>query len=189
MKQPETTYRDISPLIAADLRRGNAVRFMAQGGSMEPFLKAGDFVVVEPFNSTRKCVAPPRGTVMLYELPSGAHRLHRFTRTARGDNGSTLFRFRGDTPGHPAELIKPEQVLGTLVSCERDGCVTSVSNSSSERTSRTSATHSRGIPIQPNSDVGTLANRRSPRTGTRGRISGTNKSRISTICCWPIRMG
>ena len=128
MKQPETTYRDISPLIAADLRRGNAVRFMAQGSSMEPFLKAGDFVVVEPFNSTCRCVAPPRGAVMLYELPSGAHRLHRFTRTVRGDNGSTLFRFRGDTPGHPAELIKPEQVLGTLVACERDGCITNVDN-------------------------------------------------------------
>lgn len=132
MKQPETTELDIAPLIAADLRRGNSVRFMTLGGSMEPFLKAGDYVVVEAFKSGHGGTKiPKKGAVMLYETRSGALRLHRFTRTTSDNNGTKLLRFRGDTPSYPVELIKPEQVLGTLVSRERDGRISKANNFSS----------------------------------------------------------
>ncbi|NLB68843.1 MAG: hypothetical protein GX804_04040 [Lentisphaerae bacterium] len=127
MELHKTIELDIAPLIVSQLRSGKPARFLAQGESMEPFLKNGDFVVVEPFKISKKNHAPC-GSVLLYELPSGALRLHRFTRKVTLKNGRTCYRCKGDTKGFPAELIEPERIIGILISRERNGSVQLVNN-------------------------------------------------------------
>ena len=44
----ETKACDLAPLLAEALRSGQSVRFRAEGQSMQPFIRAGDLVVVAP---------------------------------------------------------------------------------------------------------------------------------------------
>ena len=111
----ETKACDLAPLLAEALREGQSVRFRAEGQSMQPFIRAGDLVVVAPAPPT---AALRPGEVLLYERMSGTLRLHRLQRIARGD---PLLLLRGDAPGQSMERVHPDQVLGVLTTYERNG--------------------------------------------------------------------
>lgn len=112
---------DLAPLLVEHLRAGRPVRFRAEGGSMSPFLRAGDLATVEPLAPSELTARLRPGDVLLYERRSGVLRLHRFSRWIRTGDAAPALRVRGDAPGQTAEVVLPERVLGVLTSFERDG--------------------------------------------------------------------
>lgn len=97
---------DLAALAAAMLAEGRAVRITARGGSMSPFIRDGDAVLIEPLRT------PPRpGEVVLGRAPGGALALHRVVRcTPRG------VWTRGDATAVDDEPVAPGDVLGRAAS-------------------------------------------------------------------------
>jgi len=98
------------------LRGGKSVRLRAPGWSMHPTIRDGEAITVQPVDAA----AVKRGDIVLYRCDRGviAHRAVRIEKRA-GDN--PLFVLRGDGLGAVAEPVEPDQVLGRVVSVERDG--------------------------------------------------------------------
>jgi len=108
------------------LARGHGMRFRAEGKSMQPTIREGEAITVEP-------VAPwavKRGDILLCRGPQGfiAHRVVRIQIT----NGSSpaqssalsshySFILRGDALSGCDAPVESGQVLGKVVSVERDG--------------------------------------------------------------------
>lgn len=121
IQAPGTIDCDVAPLLIEALQQGRAVRFRAEGRSMEPFIFAGDFVTVTPLRAETQSFRP--GDVLFYEHKPGSLRLHRLSRIRYLLNGAQCFRVRGDAPGQVAEEIPSDCVLGVLTSFEHHGCV------------------------------------------------------------------
>ena len=88
MKKKELTinHDDFLSLTTEITEKGRSFNFVAKGGSMSPFIKDGDMVLIEP------CTAPPKpGDIVLIKTPQGMAILHRVIRadnehiTTRGD--------------------------------------------------------------------------------------------------------
>lgn len=102
-----------SGLVAEILGKGSAVRLRAKGGSMAPFIKDGDVIVIAPLGGK----APRIGDVAAFVHP-GLYRLavHRIVAgTAEG------FVMRGDNCGEPDGEVVAAAVLGRVASIERNG--------------------------------------------------------------------
>jgi signal peptidase I len=93
------------------LRRGSRLRLRARGGSMLPFLRDGDLLVVRPAAAAEVGV----GDVICYVPPSGGLCLHRVI--AREDRG---FVTRGDALAY-VEIVPAAAVLGLVIGRERRG--------------------------------------------------------------------
>ena len=98
-------------LAEATLRRGQRFRFRAAGTSMEPFIRSGDILTVDPVDD--RAIRP--GDVALYRCAEGP-RVHRVT----GRTGAA-FRVQGDAPGCLAEEVDRGDVLGRVGTVERGG--------------------------------------------------------------------
>jgi signal peptidase I len=108
-----TLLRDLS---ADLLGSGYDVRFRAPGQSMHPAIREGETITVRPVSPS--AVRP--GDIILYRWQQGiiAHRVVGIEKAAGGD-----FRLltRGDAAGAQIEPVAPDQVLGKVVSAERNG--------------------------------------------------------------------
>jgi hypothetical protein len=117
LQQPEigheTEVRPADELAAELLRAGQPLRIKARGGSMLPFVRGGDVVIVAPTPPSAVSV----GDVICYESPPGRLFLHRMIRR-QGDR----FLTKGDALRF-SESIDAPAVLGTVVAIERDGRV------------------------------------------------------------------
>ena len=106
------------------LRRGNSICFRADGQSMQPTIRPGEVITVEP-------VVPSqikRGDIVLYRAATGiiAHRVVRIKRKRRSTQSSLLsphssFVLRGDASRACDEPVAAGQVLGKVIAVERDG--------------------------------------------------------------------
>lgn len=97
------------------LARGWALRVAFAGGSMEPLLHPGDFLIVEE--------APPRprpGSVLLFRK-RGILVAHRCI----GSKGAA-FLAKGDAADAVCETVSREEILGEVVGFERRGKRTSL---------------------------------------------------------------
>ena len=96
------------------LREGFCINFQTPGQSMYPTIRDGEKVLVEPVLTD----ALKRGDVLLYRRGERliAHRLLRIERTAE-----ISLILRGDALGQADAPIHPNQVLGRVVSVERQG--------------------------------------------------------------------
>jgi hypothetical protein len=93
------------------LRRGNALRLRARGGSMLPFLRDGDVLEVRPAGAGEVAA----GDVACYESPAGGLCLHRIVaRDARG------LLARGDALA-AVERVPATALLGLVTAVERRG--------------------------------------------------------------------
>lgn len=106
--------RSFTVLCVELLREGRSVRFRAGGPSMAPAIRDGDVVTCAPV----RVAEIRRGDVLLYASERGltAHRVVRFS---LGSRESLLTR--GDAPGSPSEKVRIRQVLGRVVTVEREG--------------------------------------------------------------------
>ena len=105
------------------LRQGYGVRFYARGWSMYPTIKDGEVITVEPVLPSQV----KRGDILLHHNGRGmiAHRVVRIARKKAFLNTQnsvlgTFFIFRGDASSTCDEPVEEDQVLGKVVSVQRD---------------------------------------------------------------------
>ena len=112
-----STRRDLPELAAEMLRGGNKLHIRAQGWSMYPFIKHGDFLEVEPV----EVAAIKVGDVVFCRYRGDklvAHRVVGVNRVNREDGGAALV-VKGDWTPRADPLVYPGQVLGRVAAIER----------------------------------------------------------------------
>jgi len=121
-----------SDMIEETLNRDHSIRFRAPGDSMYPTICDGDVVTVMPIDIASITI----GDIILYRHRSGvtAHRVMRILKRSEENSRSapkdsqnrslseTLeFVFRGDAAINDDAPVNSQQILGKLVSLERNG--------------------------------------------------------------------
>ena len=102
------------------LRQGHQIKFKAPGDSMYPTICDGDLITVEPKKSSEVCV----GDIILYYHENGvvAHRVVNVqTPQSSVLSSKHLFFLRGDAAIKDDDPVSSEQILGKVVSIERNG--------------------------------------------------------------------
>jgi len=107
------------------LRRGQCVRFRAPGLSMHPTIKEGETITVIPISS----FDIKRGDILLYLVGKKviAHRVVGIEKKKSDSSNqpskfsSRLFLLRGDASPIHDEPVEAQQILGKVVSVERNG--------------------------------------------------------------------
>jgi hypothetical protein len=103
--------------LSADiLRRGKSLRFQARGASMQPLLRDGDRLLVQPIEAGRVRV----GDVVLCSIGPDCLVVHRVMRRLPGPDGY-LFLMQGDRAEQPDGWIQQSQVYGRVAAIERAG--------------------------------------------------------------------
>jgi len=132
---PQHLFIDVSTEL---LRRGQCVRFRAPGLSMHPAIKEGETITVVPISS----FDIKRGDILLYIVGRKVI-AHRVVRIKREKNDSTshssanfsthsttqsptlnpqhLFILRGDASPSYDDPVEAQQILGKVVSVEKNG--------------------------------------------------------------------
>jgi len=122
---PRPQSSNLSPLkfvkICTELlHQGHQIKFKAPGDSMYPTICDRDLITVEPQKSSGICV----GDIILYHHENGvvAHRVINI-QVPQPSVPSTqpLFLLRGDAAIHDDAPVSSEQILGKVVSIERNG--------------------------------------------------------------------
>jgi signal peptidase I len=95
------------------LTLGYCLRFQAPGRSMEPTICHGETIIAEPVQPSRV----KRGDIILYRYERGviAHRV------IRSPSLHHMFHLRGDACTALDEPVEARQILGRVVSVERNG--------------------------------------------------------------------
>ena len=121
-----------SDMIEETLKWDHSIRFRAPGDSMYPTIYDGDVVTVMPIETASITI----GDIILYRHRSGvtAHRVKRIFKRSEKDSLSALqgpqdrsssetldFLLRGDAAINDDAPVSSEQILGKLVSIERNG--------------------------------------------------------------------
>jgi signal peptidase I len=111
-------------IVAELLMSGQQVRFPAPGKSMQPTIRDGEVVTVEPLSPSDV----RKGDIILYRRGEGliAHRVIRIMKgpgTARSSAIASygMFVLRGDASTACDLPVEPGQVLGRVVAVERQG--------------------------------------------------------------------
>ena len=117
---------DIFPeLLSQVLKDGHKVRFRAPGKSMQPAILDGDCLMVEPIESAAIMV----GDIILYQADERIV-AHRVMNIGKGKITKIQpaapithysFILRGDASYSYDEPVYPDQILGKIVSVERNG--------------------------------------------------------------------
>jgi signal peptidase len=113
-------------MIEEVLNRGHSIRFRAPGDSMYPTICNGDFITVIPIKSP----SITNGDIILYQHRSGvtAHRVISILKRSalqgpqdRSSSGMLEFILRGDAAIESDAPVRSEQILGKVISIERNG--------------------------------------------------------------------
>jgi signal peptidase I len=105
---------ELAPLSTEVLARGGALRFEAHGGSMAPFIRAGDLLTVEPAAADGLRV----GDVALYRRAGNDLVVHRVI-ARRFEDGQIWLTLRGDAAPGAAEQVAGAQASGRVVRLQR----------------------------------------------------------------------
>jgi hypothetical protein len=107
---------DFSEICSQILNQGLTLRFRASGTSMQPLIRDGDFLLVQP----RKTSPVHLGDVVLCSLYPGRIVVHRVIRRFTSPNG-WKYTVQGDQILHPDGLVPEAQIHGKVFAIERDG--------------------------------------------------------------------
>ena len=101
------------------LRLGYTVRFAATGRSMDPAIREGEMIHVEPVD----CAALAVDDIILFGTTRGltAHRVVEVIAPIETRASQRLFLSRGDSFSAWFEPVAAEQILGLVIAVERDG--------------------------------------------------------------------
>jgi len=108
----EMSPADLAHLAAEVLESGNSVRFRALGGSMDPFIRDGDVVVVRP------CAHIRLGDIVLCCPGEGRPVVHRIVGVQRVA-GYEKYLLRGDAVRCADGYVTLQEVLGRVAGVER----------------------------------------------------------------------
>jgi signal peptidase I len=112
--------------VCADLLgRGYSVRFRPGGHSMSPTIRDGEAVTVEP---VEPCEVR-KGDIILYRTASSVI-AHRVMLIESREDAGPIFHLRGDASSSFDAPVSAEQVLGAVVSVERNGRLISLAGMS-----------------------------------------------------------
>jgi signal peptidase I len=108
-------------LLAEALRVSGEARVRVHGGSMWPWVRGGDVLIVRRASLR----ALRRGDIVLYARDARlfAHRLLRLRRSA---GGRAVLITKGDTLAHTDAPISAEEFLGRVEAVERNGRIVSL---------------------------------------------------------------
>ncbi len=97
------------------LSRGSCLRFRARGGSMSPFIRDGDVLKVKPAEVSEIKL----GDVIFCRTGNRivAHRVIKKV----SENGKGFLVTKGDSSPNSDEPLHPEDLLGKVVTVERNG--------------------------------------------------------------------
>ena len=98
------------------LDKWGCLRFRAGGGSMHPFVRDGDFIIVSPIESSSIRI----GDVVFYSSAGNRVIVHRVVNTYKTDGSMTIL-VKGDACFGSPERIDSQDVLGKVVAIERNG--------------------------------------------------------------------
>jgi signal peptidase I len=98
------------------LSRGYSIRFRPGGHSMHPTIRDGEVVTVSPVDARMV----KRGDILFYRSEHGVI-AHRVVRIREEKSAQRVFILRGDASHSCDEPVRAEQVLGRVISVERDG--------------------------------------------------------------------
>jgi signal peptidase I len=110
LKDPDADFLELSQEL---LNRGALLRFRAHGRSMQPFIKNGDILIVEPLNGASASI----GDVIFYRRSDSSFTAHRLINVTGGSGGDVLLS-RGDSLNYFDPPIQPEQVMGRVIQIE-----------------------------------------------------------------------
>jgi signal peptidase I len=108
--------QDFASLSSEVLGSGKRLRFRAKGGSMHPFIRNGDLLVVEPAGGS----AVRLGEVAFYRTENGGIAAHRVV-GKRGRGGREFLATKGDAVRGTSHAVASSEVLGRVVAIEREG--------------------------------------------------------------------
>jgi len=114
-------FRELSTEI---LKKGHVLRFQAWGISMHPFIKHGDIIKIKPVEPEKL----KAGDVIFYSVKERGFIAHRLIKKTKGRRGEPLFVTKGDSCPEFDGTISPSQVLGKVISIERNGKEISMEN-------------------------------------------------------------
>jgi signal peptidase len=98
------------------LEKGHSIRFQAKGWSMRPFIRDGDFIVVNPVkNSSIK-----KGDIVFYSNAENKIIVHRIIRKYKKNHRIKVL-IKADAPFGSPEKVDRQNVLGKVVAIERYG--------------------------------------------------------------------
>jgi len=112
--QLKLSGKEFADLSAEVIGTSASIRFRARGGSMSPFIRAGDVLTVDP-------VRPEeigRGDVVLYRSAGGRALAHRVL-GRRGHH----YLIRGDGSAGKCEIVSCHEILGKVNRIDRDGAL------------------------------------------------------------------
>ena len=98
------------------LEKGNSIRFQAKGWSMRPFIRDGDFIVVNPVKSS----SIRKGDIVFYSNAENKIIVHRIIRKYK-KNDRIIVLIKADATLSPPEKMDIQNVLGKVVAIERNG--------------------------------------------------------------------
>jgi len=105
---------DFGALAADILESANELRFQAGGGSMTPFIRDGDILLIQPRSAVR------RGDVILCRLGNDRVLAHRVVKIIE-DHKDTKLLIKGDALQRSDGYISLKDVLGRVAAVERGG--------------------------------------------------------------------
>ncbi|OGL39603.1 MAG: signal peptidase I [Candidatus Schekmanbacteria bacterium RIFCSPHIGHO2_02_FULL_38_11] len=114
-------FRELSSEI---LRKGHVLRFQARGTSMHPFIKDKDIIKVKPVQPEKL----KSGDVILYKTGYRGFVVHRLIKKQNKKKGEPLFVTKGDFCYTPDPAISSSDILGKVISIERNGKEISMEN-------------------------------------------------------------
>jgi signal peptidase I len=98
------------------IRDGYRVRLQAAGKSMYPFIRDGDIIEIERVNVQQIKL----GDIIFYHNEDRGIFAHRVIRKSSG-NLDPLFITKGDANSDSGEEVKPDKILGRVITIERNG--------------------------------------------------------------------
>ena len=96
------------------LAQGFYLRVKGRGSSMYPFVRTGDMLLIEPKTPDELNI----GDIIFYRRPTGIYVAHRLIKK----NGSATLITKGDNLCYYDEPVSAKEVLGRVISVEREGC-------------------------------------------------------------------
>lgn len=119
MQTKSVTLSDVYDVMMEMLNSGGTVNFNPRGTSMLPTLhNDGDRVVLKKFDTLKKYDLP------LYLRDDGQFVLHRVHKV----NSDGTYNMCGDNQWHLEKGVRPDQIIGTVVSIQRGNKVIKTTN-------------------------------------------------------------
>lgn len=111
----KTPRKDLMDLFKEIINTGSGLRIRVTGRSMQPFLKGGEMLTIQPASSAFL----KRGDLILYSNRQGEPMLHRIMKISKSHDGTITFHTKGDALRAFDEPVEQSAVLGKVCAIEK----------------------------------------------------------------------